>query len=495
MGGAAANRPVRTRFAPSPTGFLHIGGARTALYAWAYARHYQGSFVLRIEDTDLQRSTPEAVQAILDGMAWLGLDPDEGPFYQTQRFDRYREVIDQMLADGRAYHCWASPAELDALRAEQRAAGVKPRYDGRWRPENAAGRKPPEGVAPVVRFRNPDDGAVVWDDLVKGPIRIANAELDDLVIARADGSPTYNFCVVVDDWDMGITHVIRGDDHVNNTPRQINILRALGADIPVYGHVPMIHGDDGQKLSKRHGAVSVMQYDADGFLPDAVVNYLARLGWSHGDDELFDRDAFVAWFDGSHLSASPAQFDTKKLRWLNNQYLRQLHDDELAARVLPRIGRRLADTGTLVDDDPVDENRARAALEAVGVSLPAICGLLKERAETLEELADLAMMFILEPAIDPSEVAAKMKPGSREALLAFAERVGAAGHSTEANAALIRTVCEEAGIKMPAFGMPVRLLVFGRAQTPAVDAVLSLLPPERIAARIRDGLNRLPPAA
>ncbi len=478
QGGAPAGRPVRTRFAPSPTGFLHIGGARTALFAWAYARHYEGTFVLRIEDTDLQRSTPEAVQAILDGMSWLGLDPDEGPFYQTQRFDRYREVIDQMLADGRAYHCWASPAELDALRAEQRAAG----------------RQPPEGVAPVVRFRNPDDGAVVWDDLVKGPIRIANAELDDLVIARADGSPTYNFCVVVDDWDMGITHVIRGDDHVNNTPRQINILRALGAGIPVYGHVPMIHGDDGQKLSKRHGAVSVMQYEADGYLADAMVNYLARLGWSHGDDELFDRDAFVGWFDGSHLSASPAQFDTKKLRWLNNQYLRQLPDDDLAARVLPRVGRRLAGVAgaTGADGGPGEhENRARAAFDAAGVSLAAVCGPRKERSETLEELADLAMMFIEEPVVDPAEVAAKMKPGSREALLAFAERVGAAGHSAEANAALIKT---EAGIKMPAFGMPIRLLVFGRAQTPAVDAVLALLPPERIAARIREGLDRVPPA-
>ena len=489
--GAPQGRPVRTRFAPSPTGYLHIGGARTALFAWAYARHYQGTFVLRIEDTDLQRSTQEAVQAILDGMAWLGLDADEGPYYQTQRFDRYREVIDQMLADGRAYHCWATPAELEALRAEQREAGLKPRYDGRWRPENRGDRRPPEGVQPVVRFRNPDDGAVTWDDLVKGPIRIANAELDDLVIARADGTPTYNFCVVVDDWDMGITHVIRGDDHVNNTPRQINILRALGAEVPVYGHVPMIHGPDGQKLSKRHGAVSVMQYDADGFLPDAVVNYLARLGWSHGDDELFDRDTFVGWFDGTHLSTSPAQFDVKKLRWLNNQYLRQLPDDDLAARVLPRVGRRLcAGAG----DAGEHERRAREAFETAGVSLAAVCGLLKERAETLEELADLAMMFVEEPHADPAEIAAKMKPGSREALLAFAERVGAAGHSAEANAALIKAVCEEAGIKMPAFGMPVRLLVFGRAQTPAVDAVLALLPPERIAARIRDGLNRLPSA-
>src|SRR5690606_5032494 len=274
-------------------------------------------------------------------------------------------------------------------------AGLKPRYDGRWRPENRGDRRPPEGVKPVVRFRNPDDGVVEWDDLVKGPIRISNTELDDLVIARADGSPTYNFCVVVDDWDMGITHVIRGDDHVNNTPRQINILRALGAEAPVYGHVPMIHGPDGQKLSKRHGAVSVMQYDADGFLPDAVVNYLARLGWSHGDDELFDRDTFVGWFDGTHLSASPSQFDTKKLRWLNNAYLRQLGDDDLAAKVLPRIGRRLAVAGSAPRDNegraaPADagdaehENRARSALETAGVALPAVCGLLKERAETLE---------------------------------------------------------------------------------------------------------------
>jgi len=347
-------------------------------------------------------------------------------------------------------------------------------------------------VKPVVRFRNPDDGVVEWDDLVKGPIRISNTELDDLVIARADGSPTYNFCVVVDDWDMGITHVIRGDDHVNNTPRQINILRALGAEIPIYGHVPMIHGPDGQKLSKRHGAVSVMQYDADGFLPDAMVNYLARLGWSHGDDELFDRDAFVGWFDGTHLSTSPAQFDIRKLRWLNNQYIRQLADDDLAVRVLPRVGRRLCGGA---GDAAEHERRARAAFEAAGVSLAAVCGLLKERAETLEELAEHAMMFVEEPRVDPAEVAAKMKPGSREALLAFAERVGAAGHSAEANAALIKAVCEEVGIKMPAFGMPVRLLVFGRAQTPAVDAVLALLPPERIATRIRDGLNRLSPSA
>ncbi|MBL8462826.1 MAG: glutamate--tRNA ligase, partial [Thauera sp.] len=273
--------PVRTRFAPSPTGYLHIGGARTALFSWAFARRHGGTFILRIEDTDVARSTPAAVQAILDGMQWLGLEHDEGPFYQMQRMDRYKEVIGQMLAAGTAYHCYLSPEELDRLREAQRERGEKPRYDGRWRPE--AGKvlpQPPAGVQPVVRFRNPAEGVVSWDDLVKGRIEIANAEMDDFIIARADGTPTYNFCVVVDDWDMGITHVIRGDDHVNNTPRQINVLQALGAEVPLYAHLSMILGDDGTKLSKRHGAVSVMQYDEEGYLPEAVINYLARLGWS-----------------------------------------------------------------------------------------------------------------------------------------------------------------------------------------------------------------------
>ena len=282
--------PVRTRFAPSPTGYLHIGGARTALFSWAYARRHGGQFILRIEDTDVARSTPEAVQAILDGMNWLDLNWDEGPFYQMQRMDRYKVVIQEMLAAGTAYPCYMPPEELDALREAQRARGEKPRYDGRWRPE--PGKElpaPPAGVQPVIRFRNPADGVVAWDDLVKGRIEIANAEMDALIIARADGTPTYNFCVVVDDWDMGITQVIRGDDHVNNTPRQINILTALGAVVPQYAHLSMILGDDGQKLSKRHGAVSVTQYDDDGYLPEAVINYLARLGWSHGDDEIFSR--------------------------------------------------------------------------------------------------------------------------------------------------------------------------------------------------------------
>ena len=321
---------IRTRFAPSPTGYLHIGGARTALFSWAFARRHCGTFVLRIEDTDLERSTPESVQAILDGMKWLGLDWDEGPYYQMQRMDRYREVVQQLLDEGKAYYCYASKEELDALREAQRARGEKPRYDGRWRPENAKGRTPPAGVKPVVRFKNPLDGEVTFNDLVKGPITFRNSELDDLVIARADGTPTYNFCVVVDDWDMKITHVIRGDDHVNNTPRQINILRALGAEPPQYAHVPMILGADGERLSKRHGAVSVMQYAEEGYLPEALLNYLARLGWSHGDDEIFSMRQFVEWFDLEHISRSAAQFNPEKLLWLNQQYIKTADPERLA---------------------------------------------------------------------------------------------------------------------------------------------------------------------
>ncbi|MHB1061107.1 MAG: glutamate--tRNA ligase, partial [Thiobacillus sp.] len=314
---------IRTRFAPSPTGYLHIGGARTALFSWAFARHHGGQFILRIEDTDIARSTPEAVQAILDGMAWLELNHDEGPIYQTKRLYRYKEVLEQMLENGQAYHCYCSTEELDAMREAQRARGEKPRYDGRWRPE--AGKSlpvPPSGVQPVVRFKNPTEGTVAWNDLVKGIIEFSNAELDDLIIARGDGTPTYNFCVVVDDWDMQISHVIRGDDHVNNTPRQVNILRALGAEVPHYAHLSMILGDDGTKLSKRHGAVSVMQYFEEGYLPEAVINYLARLGWSHGDAELFSREQFVQWFDLDHITPSAAQFNTEKLRWLNQQYIK-----------------------------------------------------------------------------------------------------------------------------------------------------------------------------
>jgi glutamyl-tRNA synthetase len=331
---------VRTRFAPSPTGYLHLGGARTALYSWAYARHFGGTFILRIEDTDLERSTPEAVQAILDGMKWLGLEHDEGPFYQMQRMDRYREVIKSMLEAGTAYLCYCTPEEVEAMRERMRAAGEKPRYDGTWRPEEGKTLPAiPEGVKPVVRFKNPLDGEVTWNDVVKGPITIGNKELDDLIIARGDGTPTYNFCVAVDDWDMKITHVLRGDDHVNNTPRQINILRALGAELPQYGHLPMILGPDGQKLSKRHGAVSVMQYPEQGFLPEAMLNYLARLGWSHGDDEIFSMQQFTEWFNLEHLTASAAQFNPEKLAWLNNHYIKQADNERLAALARPIMER------------------------------------------------------------------------------------------------------------------------------------------------------------
>lgn len=462
---------IRTRFAPSPTGYLHIGGARTALFAWAYARHHQGRFILRIEDTDLERSTPEATQAILDGMRWLGLDADEGPYYQTQRMARYREVIAQMLAAGTAYRCWCTKEELEAMRAQQEARGLKPRYDGRWRPE--PGRvlpAPPTGVDPVVRFRNPQEGSTGWNDLVKGPIAVDNAELDDLIIARSDGSPTYNFCVVVDDHDMAITHVLRGDDHVNNTPRQINILRALGASVPVYGHLPMIHGPDGQKLSKRHGAVSVMQYDDDGYLPEAVINYLARLGWSHGDDEIFTRAQFVEWFDGEHISRSPARFDFDKLRWVNAHYLKALPDEELAAHVRPRLQARGIAPGA---DD---------------AGLATVCALLKERVQTLVELADQARMFYAEPVIAAADRERHLDGGPDAlpaALSSLARRLEAAAWTREAIAAALKETLAAHALKMPQLAVPVRLLVFGVAQTPSVDAMLAAMPRQTVLARLR----------
>jgi len=464
---------VRTRFAPSPTGFLHIGGARTALFAWAYARHHDGIFILRIEDTDRERSTPEAVQAILDGMRWLGLDADEGPYYQTQRMGRYREVIAQMLDAGTAYRCWCTREELEAMRAEQEARGLKPRYDGRWRPEPGKTLpEPPAGVEPVVRFRNPLDGATGWNDLVKGPISFDNAELDDLIIARSDGTPTYNFCVVVDDWDMRITHVLRGDDHVNNTPRQINILRALGAPVPEYGHLPMIHGPDGQKLSKRHGAVSVMQYADDGYLPEAVVNYLARLGWSHGDDEIFSREQLVEWFDGSHISRSPARFDFDKLRWLNAHYLKAKPDRELAALVRPR----LEAAGVAIGDD--------------GADLAEVCGLLKERAQTLNELAHEARLFYVEPAIAEADRARHLQGGAPSlpaALAALASTLESVDWNRAAIADALKSTLAEHGLKMPQLAVPVRLLVFGVPQTPSVDAMLAAMPRATVVARLRAG--------
>ena len=461
---------VRTRFAPSPTGYLHLGGARTALYSWAYARHFGGTFILRIEDTDLERSTPEAVQAILDGMKWLGLEHDEGPFYQMQRMDRYREVVKGMLDAGTAYLCYCSPEEVEAMRERMRAAGEKPRYDGTWRPEPGKTLPAvPEGVKPVVRFKNPLDGEVTWTDVVKGPITIGNKELDDLVIARPDGTPTYNFCVAVDDWDMKITHVLRGDDHVNNTPRQINILRALGAELPQYGHLPMILGADGQKLSKRHGAVSVMEYPEQGYLPEAMLNYLARLGWSHGDDEIFSMEQFTEWFNLEHLTASAAQFNPEKLGWLNNHYIKQTDNERLAQLALPKLER----DGARFEGAP---------------ALPTVLGLMKERVNTINELADAAMLFYRDPQPDPELLALHLTDAVRAALATFAERSAAVEWNKAALAAMLKEVLAAHSLKMPQLAMPLRLLLTGQLQTPAIDAVLELFGRDVVLARVQKGL-------
>jgi glutamyl-tRNA synthetase len=462
---------IRTRFAPSPTGYLHIGGARTALFAWAYARRHQGVFILRVEDTDVARSTPEAVQAILDGMHWLGLDPDEGPFYQMQRIDRYKQVIKEMLAAGTAYRCYTSREALDAMRAEQEANKKKPRYDGFWRPE--AGKSlpaPPADVPPVVRFRNPVDGVVAWDDMVKGHIEIANAELDDFIIARADGTPTYNFCVVVDDRDMRISHVIRGDDHVNNTPRQINVLRALGATVPEYGHLPMILGDDGQKLSKRHGAVSVMQYDAEGYLPEAVLNYLARLGWSHGDEEIFSMEQFCAWFEFDHISASAAQFNTEKLNWLNAHYLRSADNARLAA-----------------------EAKRRLALQQVAgadwSALERAAPLYKERVGNLNELADALHPFCV-TVHPPAELLVQhVTEAARAALTTLFDKLtGLAEWKAAPISLAIKETLAIHSLKMPQVATPLRVVLLGQAQSPAIDAVLEALGREHVLERLKRAL-------
>jgi glutamyl-tRNA synthetase len=448
---------VRTRFAPSPTGFLHIGGARTALYSWAFARRHGGRFILRIEDTDTERSTRESEAAILDSMKWLGLEWDEGPWFQMQRLARYRDAAERLIAGGHAYRCWATKEELEEMREAQRARGDKPRYDGRWRPERAqaAGLVPPADRPPVVRFRTPDEGTVGWKDLVKGPIEFPNAELDDLVLLRADGVPTYNFGVVVDDLDMAITHVIRGDDHVNNTPRQIHIWRALGAQLPEFAHVPMILGADGERLSKRHGAVSVTQYRDEGFLPEALANYLARLGWSHGDAEMFTLRQLVDWFDLAHVSHSPARFDAEKLAWLNQQHMKQADDARLAALSAPFLGRT-----------PANE----------------VVALLKERAASVKELAAQAAMFYTEPGAQP--VPAEAKP----ALAALRRDLEALAWERKALGAAVAAAAKAHGLKMSQLAMPLRRVLTGREQTPSIDAVLELLGRETVLARIAKAL-------
>ena len=460
-------RKIRTRIAPSPTGFLHLGTARTALFSWAFARHHGGDFILRIEDTDVARSTQEAVDQIIAAMQWLQLGYEEGPFYQMQRLERYRAVIAQMLAEGTAYHCYSQPEELDAMREAQRARGDKPRYDGRWRPEPGKTLPAvPQGMAPVVRFCNPADGDVSWDDLVKGTITISNRELDDLIIARADGTPTYNFCVVVDDWDMEISHVLRGDDHVNNTPRQINILRALGAELPVYGHVPMILGPDGDKLSKRHGAVSVMQYEEAGYLPDAMVNYLSRLGWSHGDDELFSREQMVAWFDGTHLAKSPAQWDAAKLNWVNAQYLKAMDDEALAPLVAAQMAR--LNVAATCDD-----------------RLVAICALFKDRCDTTVALAQWVNGFYAPVSSDPSERERHVTDAVRPALALLADKLATCTWDKASVAATIKEVLAATGIKMPQLAMAARMLLLGTSQTPSLDAVIAMFVREVAIKRLR----------
>jgi glutamyl-tRNA synthetase len=462
---------VKTRFAPSPTGFLHIGGVRTALFSWLYARHHGGQFVLRIEDTDRERSTQAAVDAILEAMDWLGLAHDEGPYYQTQRMDRYRELAAQLLEKGSAYHCYCSRDDLDQMRAAQMARGENPRYDGRCRDRQS----PVAGVSPVLRFRTPQAGVTVVDDLVRGRVEFQNAELDDLIIMRSDGTPTFHFGVVVDDGDTQITHVIRGDDHLNNTPRQMHILDALGFARPVYGHLPMILGPDGAKLSKRHGAVNVLEYRDAGYLPDAVLNYLVRLGWSHGDQELFSRDEMIRLFDIAAVNASASRFDTGKLDWINQQYLRS-GDPEVIA---PRLVAQLAAAGLDVRQGPP----AAAVIEAY-----------RERATTLRDIATSARYLYAEPAdIDAAAVSKHLTAAIAGPLRLFTTRLaGTADWTRAAIHAVMAAVAAECGIGFGKLGQPVRVAVTGGTVSPPIDVTLELLGRERTLERLARAVTRLP---
>ena len=458
---------TRTRFAPSPTGFIHLGNIRSALYPWAFARSTGGDFILRIEDTDVERSNQESVDVILEGMRWLGLNHDEGPFYQMQRMDRYKAVLADMQAAGHVYACYMSMVELDALREAQTQAKEKPRYDGTWRP--APGKVLPAipgGVLPVLRFKNPQGGSVVWEDKVKGRIEISNDELDDLVIARPDGTPTYNFCVVVDDIDMAITHVIRGDDHVNNTPRQINIFKALGKDVPVYAHLPTVLNELGEKMSKRSGAKAVTQYAVEGYLPDAMVNYLARLGWSHGDDEIFSREQFVAWFNLDHLGKSAAQFDEVKLRWVNAQHLKAMSDAALADVVKPFLS---TDAAAGLDDSRLVRG----------------CGLFKDRCSTLVELANWLQVLIKARQANAEDMALHVTDAVRPALAMLAHAFSSCEWNKAGIAAAIKQVLAQSGLKMPQLAMPVRVLVVGTPQTPSLDAILELMVRGDVIARLK----------
>ena len=460
---------VRTRFAPSPTGFLHVGGARTALFCYLFARRHGGTFVLRIEDTDRERSTQESVDAILDGMQWLGLKYDEGPFYQTQRFDRYAEVINDLLAKDHAYHCYCSKERLEALREGQKTSGDKPRYDGRC----AQGRPSDAGDAPpVVRFRNPKSGAVSFDDLVRGNVTISNAELDDLIIARGDATPTYNFTVVVDDLDMQITHVVRGDDHINNTPRQINIMMALGAEIPKFAHLPMILGSDGQRLSKRHGAVSVLQFKHDGYLPDALLNYLVRLGWSCGDQEIFSRDEMASLFDLDAVNRAASTFDMDKVGWLNQHYLKETD----AKLLVPAFAERL---------------EALSISTTTGPELHSVIEAQRERAQTLSEMAAQSAFYFVEPdGYDEGAAQKHLRPVAAAPLAKLLDAL------TELDVwqrqyleRAVNETIEALDIKLGKVAQPLRVALSGRAATPSIDITLELVGKERTLARIKRALR------
>ncbi|MEX8495603.1 glutamate--tRNA ligase [Sphaerotilus sp.] len=459
---------VRTRFAPSPTGFIHLGNIRSALYPWAWARATGGIFVLRIEDTDVERSSQAAVDVIVEGMKWLGLDHDEGPFYQMQRMDRYKAVLAQLVAQGWVYPCYMAMAELDALRERQMANKEKPRYDGTWRPEPGKVLPPvPEGVKPVLRFKTPQGGSVVWDDKVKGRIEISNDELDDLVIARPDGTPTYNFCVVVDDIDMQITHVIRGDDHVNNTPRQIHVFRALGVEPPVYAHLPTVLNEQGDKMSKRHGAKPVTQYRDEGYLADGVVNYLARLGWSHGDDEIFSREQLIEWFNLDHLGRSAAQFDEAKLRWVNAQHMKICDNAVLADLVAMQFA-------------------SRGLTVAADERLAAMCALFKDRCSTTVELADWLSVYFVDVQPSDADLTQHVNDVSRPALTALRDRLAELpSWDAPSISQAIKQTIGELKVKMPQLAIPLRVLVCARTQTPPVDAVLALFDKNTVLKRLQ----------
>ena len=468
------NTRIRTRFAPSPTGFIHLGNLRSALYPWAFARAKGGDFILRIEDTDQERSTQEAVDVIIEGLQWLGLDIDEGPFYQMQRLDRYQAVLQEMIQKGDAYYCYMSEDELNVLRDAQIANKEKPRYNGTWRPEPGKVLPAiPDGIKPVVRFKNPLSGNVFWKDAVKGVISIANEELDDLVIARPDGTPTYNFCVVVDDLDMKITHVIRGDDHINNTPRQINIIHALGGQVPVYGHLPTVLNEQGEKMSKRNGAMSVRDYHEAGYLPEAILNYLARLGWSHGDAEIFTKEQFISWFDLESLGKSPAQFSPEKLIFLNHHYIQNADSQDLAKRTIPFAIKE----GIYFEGEQVVN----------GPSFVKVVDLLKARANTLIEIAQGAKLFYMDPPQHDSqseEFIKNVPPAIHPAIQDFVGLLNDSDGSKEAIAAAMKTVLGKYSVKMPALAMPIRYLMFATTQTPAIDAMMSIIGKEESIKRL-----------